>query len=72
MGGKLFFSLSGAIGNVWNSFDTITLKQLEWRSSLNTGLRIIDNFGIVGRIGVGTTQNTVVPFISLDIGNISF
>ncbi|OJF77290.1 MAG: hypothetical protein BKP49_02135 [Treponema sp. CETP13] len=72
IGGKAYFATSGAIGNVWDSFDSITLKNLEWRASFDTGIRITNGFGIVARIGAGTTQNTVLPFISLDVGNVRF
>ncbi|OJF77289.1 MAG: hypothetical protein BKP49_02130 [Treponema sp. CETP13] len=72
IGGKLFFSVTGAIGNVWDSFDSITIKQLEWRSSFDTGLRITDNLSIIARIGAGTTKYEALPFISLDLGNIRY
>jgi len=72
IGGKSFFGISGAVGNVWDSFDTITLNGLEWRSSFDVGLRITDAFGMVLRIGAGTSQEYTLPFISFDLGNIRY
>ncbi|HZK20333.1 MAG TPA: patatin-like phospholipase family protein [Treponemataceae bacterium] len=72
LGGKAFFALSIAGGNVWDTFDTITLDGLKWRSSFDVGLRITDAFGLLLRAGAGTTQNSVAPFFSLDIGNIRY
>ena len=72
IGGKAFFAVTGAIGNVWDSFDTITLDGLEWRSSFDAGLRITDAFGMVLRIGAGTTKGYTLPFVSFDLGNIRY
>jgi NTE family protein len=71
-GMKTMLFISGAAGNIWDSYEEISLTSLQWRASFDAGLRIQDNFGILLRIGAGTTKGCVMPFISLDIGNIRF
>jgi NTE family protein len=71
-GMKTMIFISGAVGNIWNSYEEMSLKALQWRVSLDAGLRIQDNFGILLRVGTGTTRGYVLPFVSLDIGNIRF
>ncbi|MCK9170783.1 MAG: patatin-like phospholipase family protein [Treponema sp.] len=71
-GMKTLLFISGAVGNIWDSYEEMTLKDLQWRASFDAGLSIQDNFGILLRIGTGTTKGYVLPFVSLDIGNIRF
>ena len=71
-GVKTMLFISGAVGNIWDSYSEITFRDLQWRVSFDAGLRIQDNFGILLRVGTGTTRGYVLPFISLDIGNIRF
>jgi NTE family protein len=69
---KTMLFVSGAVGNSWDSYAEMTLENLQWRASFDAGLRIQDNFGILLRVGTGTTKGYVLPFISIDIGNIRF
>lgn len=70
LGGQLFLALSGGFGDVLMKYTDFNVKHLDWYGAFNTGLRITRNFGILIRFGAGTFQNTIAPFISLDIGNI--
>ncbi|MCQ2612519.1 MAG: patatin-like phospholipase family protein [Treponemataceae bacterium] len=72
LGGQMLFSVSGAVGNVWKDYASLTLADLEWRSSFDTVLRVTDAFSAVIRIGAGTMENRVRPFVSLDFGTIRF
>ncbi len=72
LGGQMLFSVSGAVGNVWNDYSVLTLADLEWRSSFDTVLRVTDAFSAVIRIGAGTMKEGVRPFVSLDFGTIRF
>ena len=71
-GMKTFLFVSGAAGNIWNSYADISFRGLQWRASFDAGIRIQDNFGILLRLGAGTTRGYVLPFVSLDLGNIRF
>lgn len=87
-GGQAFFSVSGAAGNVWQSFADMTLAELHWRASADAGIRITENFSVILRIGAGTTsasarksvpfnaaeshQKQVRPFVSFDFGSIRY
>ena len=71
-GMKTMLFISGAVGNSWDSYAELSLENLQWRASFDAGIRIQDNFGILLRVGTGTTKGYVLPFISLDIGNIRF
>ena len=69
IGGQLIFSLSGAVGQLLDDFGDFSLAGPIWNVSLNAGLRIRNNFGIMLRIGTGNTGSTPPkPFIALDIG----
>lgn len=70
LGGEAFFSISGAVGNVWEDYSHITLKDLVWRASFDTGIRIYEDLGVALRIGAGVTRGVVRPFVSLDLGSI--
>lgn len=67
---NIILSASGAVGNVWENYASLSMSALQWYVSLNAGLRIQNSFGALLRIGAGTTRGTVRPFISFDIGNI--
>lgn len=70
LGGEAFFSISGAVGNIWEDYNHITLKDLVWRASFDTGIRIYEDLGVALRIGAGVTRGVVRPFVSLDLGSI--
>ncbi|MCM1322297.1 MAG: patatin-like phospholipase family protein [Bacteroides sp.] len=88
LGGQAFFSVSGAVGNVWQSFADMSLAALHWRASADAGIRITENFSVVLRIGAGTTSASarksvpfnaaeshpkqVRPFVSFDFGSIRY
>jgi NTE family protein len=69
LGGQLIFSLSASAGGLFNEWDDLTAEKLIWNVSLNAGLRIKNNFGILFRIGAGDNGSyPLKPFIALDIG----
>ncbi len=67
LGGKLFFGLGGAIGNVWNDYSSLSsLDDYTWQASALTGVRITDSLGINVRIGAGEYSTGIEPFASID------
>lgn len=64
-GGKVYFIGSGSYGTLSN------LENGEWSSTLGCGVRAVDSFNALLRIGV-FGKDEVKPFISFDIGNIYF
>jgi NTE family protein len=72
IGGKAIFSISGAAGNIWSSYQTISLKNLCWRASVDAGIRITEGSGLLLRLGAGKTRNYILPFISFEFGNIRY
>lgn len=69
---NIILSISGAVGNLFADYESINLKGLKWSASLNAGIRIHNSYGILVRLGAGTTCNTVRPFLSADFGSIRF
>ncbi len=72
MGGQMFFSVSGSIGEVAMEYTDFTVKDIKWNASFNTGIRISKTFSVMFRLGAGTTKNTIIPFISVDFGTIRY
>jgi NTE family protein len=70
LGGKAFFAVTGAAGNIWNSFENIGTDNPCWRSSFDMGIRVTDAFGFLLRTGAGKSRGNTMPFIALDIGNV--
>jgi len=72
-GMKLFLFISGSIGSVWDDYRVLpTEKLIYWCAAGNAALRITDTFGVLLRIGAGTSCKKVHPFFALDIGNLRF
>lgn len=73
LGGQIFFGMSGTAGGVWSDYASLRkIDNLQWRISLETGLRIKNTFSIALRAGAGTSGNKISPFISLDFGNLRY
>ena len=70
LGGKAFFAISGAFGNIWHKRDDISKDSAVWRTSADLGIRFSDSFGMVLRGGIGKTRNDIYPFFSIDIGKV--
>ncbi len=67
LGGQFFTGISGAIGGVWNDYETLlTFKDFDWQASAITGLRVKDSFGVIVRVGAGTYEQGIAPYASLD------
>lgn len=67
---NILLSVSGAVGNVWADWSSMSLSGLQWYTSANVGLRIQNSYGVLLRVGAGTSRETVCPFVSIDIGSI--
>lgn len=72
LGGQLFISVSGSIGEVAMDYTDFNLSDIQWNASLNAGIRINKGFSITCRFGAGTTGNSVMPFLSMDFGSIRY
>ena len=72
MGGQLFISLSGSLGEVAMDYTDFTVKGMQWNASLNAGVRINKGFSVMCRFGAGTVNNRVLPFLSMDFGGIRY
>ncbi|MGI5174503.1 patatin-like phospholipase family protein [Treponema sp. OMZ 840] len=73
LGGHMFFSVNGAIGDVWADYASFPRNgDFAWRVSGGTGLRIKDMFGIRVCAGAGNSDGKISPFISCDFGNILY
>lgn len=70
LGGKAFFGITGAYGNIWQKKDTLPKDSVLWRTSADIGIRFSDSFGIVLRGGVGKTCGDIYPFFSVDLGKV--
>ena len=69
LGGQLVFSLSVSAGELLDEWPDFSFKNLIWKSSLNTSLRLKNNFGLLLRAGAGSNgYNRPSPFIAFDIG----
>ncbi len=70
LGGQFFVGLGGAVGGVWNDYQSITkIENLEWQSSVLAGIRIQDSIGVNVRVGAGRYDDGINPFISLDFAS---
>ncbi|WP_428770179.1 patatin-like phospholipase family protein [Treponema sp. HNW] len=73
LGGQIFFSVNGAVGDVWPDYESFLYKpDLAWRASAGAGLRIKDMFGMRVCAGAGNSDGKISPFISCDFGNILY
>lgn len=72
LGGQVFFNLTGTAGIITMSHQNFSTDGINWNGSLGTGLRINKSFSIMVRAGAGTTNQKIMPFISLDIGSIRY
>ena len=72
MGGQMLLSVSGSIGEVAMDYTDFTVKDIQWNASVNAGIRLTDRFGIMCRFGAGTSERSVMPFLSLDFGTIRY
>ena len=69
LGGQLILSVSASAGELLNELEDIALNSLMWNASLNIGLRLRNNFGLLLRIGAGGTGSArPAPFLAFDIG----
>ena len=50
----------------------ITFESPVWRASLDIGIQISNEFGILLRGGAGKTRGEIYPFISFDLGKVNF
>jgi hypothetical protein len=68
--GQPVFSLSSTAGQAFNEWEDLAFENLIWTVSLNVGLRINNNYGILLRFGVGDNGSSQIsPFIAFDIGS---
>ena len=72
LGGQVFFNLTGTAGIITMSHQNFSTDGINWNGSLGAGLRINKSFSIMVRAGAGTTNQKIMPFISLDIGSIRY
>lgn len=72
IGGQVFFNLTGTVGIIAMNHNDFSIDGINWNASLGAGLRINDSFSIMFRMGAGTTHNNLMPFASIDIGNIRY
>jgi NTE family protein len=69
LGGQLIFSLSASAGELLNEWEDFAFDNLIWNASFNVGLRITNSFGLLLRLGVGSSGSTPpVPFLAFDMG----
>ncbi len=67
LGGQFFAGFGVAAGDVWSNYASfVTLESLDWQVSALTGLRIKDTVGVSLRLGAGSVNSEVAPFVSLD------
>lgn len=68
-GGLVLFSYSVSAGQVFNGTEDFDIDRTIWNTSLNVGVRLKNNFGILLRTGIGGNgSGSVRPFIAFDIG----
>ena len=72
LGGQVFFNLTGTAGIIAMDYNDFSTDGINWNGSLGAGLRINKSFSIMVRAGAGTTNQKIMPFISLDIGSIRY
>ena len=69
LGGQLFFSLTGSVGDVWPDFASFAQSpDLTWRVSAGTGVRIKGLFSVRLCAGAGSSDGKISPFASCDYG----
>ena len=69
LGGQLIFSLSVSAGELLDEWPDFSIKNITWKTSLNAGLRLKNNFGLLFRAGAGSNgYERPSPFIAFDIG----
>ena len=69
LGGQLITSLSFSAGELLNEWEDFSLDDIIWNASLNIGVRIKNNFGLLLRFGAGVDiSGSIMPFIAFDIG----
>lgn len=71
LGGQILFSLGLSTSGIWDSYNEIisSPENLQWSAFTSGGIRINDGFGLKLRIGAGSINGFVNPFISVDMGN---
>ena len=71
LGGQILFSLGLSTSGVWDSYNEIITspENLQWSAFTSGGVRINDGFGLKLRVGAGSINGHVNPFISVDMGN---
>jgi len=72
LGGQLILSFSASAGNLFDEWEDFSFDNLIWNTSLNIGLRLRTNFGLLLRIGAGSNgRDGLRPFLAFDIGGIN-
>lgn len=71
LGGQILFSLGLSTSGVWDSYNEIisSPENLQWSAFTSGGIRVNDGFGLKLRVGAGSINGFVNPFISVDMGN---
>ena len=73
VGGKIFFSYFVGAENLWESYaDVVTnfFDGIQWNTGLQIGVNIKKAFNFFVRGGVSSYGESVVPFLSFDIGTL--
>ncbi len=68
IGGQPFIGITGATGNVWDSYESLLRfnRSLEWQTSAFFGIRLKDSIGVKFRVGAGSLDSISAPFIAVD------
>lgn len=69
LGGKIGFLLDASIGTIWNGKNFDEIKTFEWNTNTGIYLSITRALGIKARIGVGSNENEIKPYLAFDLGN---
>jgi len=81
LGGDVFLRIGATAGNVtydWKKIIPLSQEDQEaypllWSSFAGAAVRLRENFGILLRVGLGsTTEKSVTPFFTLDIGSFDY
>jgi NTE family protein len=70
LGGQIIVSTSVSIGELALRYEDFAWENMYWSASCNVGVRINKAFGVQMRFGAGSSDGTVSPFVSFDIGTI--
>jgi hypothetical protein len=71
-GNRLITSLSISAGELFNELEDVSFNSIIWNTSLNLGVRLKNNFGLLLRLGAGSNgSDSVMPFLSFDIGQMA-